>query len=198
MLRRRVAAALVVVIAAASGSGCGDERPERAAGPRETQKAPGVVGPLCSVLPSGDDPGAPASLTDKPADVVLQWIPVVTTFEAAVRASGLARYLRRADGVTILAPTDDAFAAAFDRQTLDDLLLKRQRDLRALLEGHIIDGSLSLAALRSAGSVTTLAGDTLAVAPAGAMARLDDGATTVCADYDAANARIHVIDGVLR
>jgi hypothetical protein len=198
MLRRRVAAALVVVIAAASGSGCGDERPERAAGPRETQKAPGVVGPLCSVLPSGDDPGAPASLTDKPADVVLQWIPVVTTFEAAVRASGLARYLRRADGVTILAPTDDAFAAAFDRQTLDDLLLKRQRELRALLEGHIIDGSLSLAALRSAGSVTTLAGDTLAVAPAGAMARLDDGATTVCADYDAANARIHVIDGVLR
>jgi uncharacterized surface protein with fasciclin (FAS1) repeats len=157
-----------------------------------------VIGPLCSVLPSGDDPGAPASLTDEPADVVLRWIPVLTTFEAAVRASGLAGYLRKADGVTILAPTDDAFAAAFDRQTLDDLLLWRQRELRALLEAHIIDGSLSLAALRDADSVTTLAGDTLTVAPVGAMAQFDDVATTVCADYDATNARIHVIDGVLR
>jgi Fasciclin domain len=198
MLRRRVVAALVVAIAAASGSGCGDDGPEGATGVRESPKATGVIGPLCDLLPSGDDPGAPASLEDKPADVVLQWIPVLTTFEAAVRASGLAGYLRGADGVTILAPTDAAFAAAFDRQKLDDLLLSQKRELRRLLEAHIIDGSRSLAALRDAGSVTTLAGDMLTIAPAGAMARLDDRATTVCADYDAANARIHVIDAVLR
>jgi hypothetical protein len=198
MLRRRVVAALVAAIAATSCSGSSDDTPERAAQPRETLTATGVIGPLCDLLPSGDDPGAPASLTDEPADVALTWIPVVTTFEAAVRASGLAGYLRRADSVTILAPTDDAFAAAFDRQTLDDLLLSRRRELRALLEAHIVDGSLSLAALRNAGHVTTLAGDKLTVATAGAMARFGDGATTVCADYDVANARIHVIDGVLR
>jgi uncharacterized surface protein with fasciclin (FAS1) repeats len=197
MLRRRVVAALVVAIAAGC-SGGDDDTPDRAARTHEAPNTSLVAGPLCDLLPSGDDPGAPASLTDEPADVALQWIPVLTTFEAAVRASGLAGYLHRADGVTILAPTDDAFAAAFDRQRLDDLLLSRQRELRALLEAHIIDGSLSLAALRDAGSVTTLAGDTLTVAPAGAMARLGDGATTVCADYDVANARIHVIDGVLR
>jgi hypothetical protein len=206
MLGRRVVAALFVAIAAASCSGGDDDTPERAARPRQTTSAPVVsadarvvTGPLCDLLPSGDDPGAPASLKDDPADVALQWIPVLTTFEAAVRASGLARYLRRADGVTILAPTDDAFAAAFDRQRLDDLLLFRRRELRALLEAHIVDGrSLSLAALRDAGSVTTLAGDTLSVAPKGAMARFGDRATTVCADYDVANGRIHVIGGVLR
>ena len=198
MLWRRVAAALVAAIAAASCLGCSDETPERADRARETLNASVVTGPLCDLLPSGDDPGAPASLADEPADVALQWIPVVTTFEAAVRASGLAGYLRRADGVTILAPTDEAFAAAFDRQTLDDLLLSRHRELRALLEAHIIDGSLSLAALRDARTVTTLAGDELTVAPAGAMARFGDNATTVCADYDVANARIHVIDRVLR
>ena len=199
MLGRRVAAALVVAIAAVGCSGC--ERTRRSGRPaqaRETPNAPVVSGPLCDLLPSGDDPGAPSSLTDEPADVALQWIPVLTTFEAAVRASGLADYLRRADGVTILAPTDDAFATAFDRQRLDDLLLSRRRELRALLEAHIVDGSLSLAALRDSGSVTTLSGDTLTVAPAGAMARFGDGATTVCADYDVANARIHVIDAVLR
>ena len=198
MLRRRVVAALVVAIAAVSCSACNDDTPERAARAGETPNAPLVTGPLCDLLPSGDDPGAPASLRDDPADVALQWIPVLTTFEAAVRASGLADDLRRADGVTILAPTDDAFAAAFDRQRLDDLLLSRQRELRALLEAHVIDGSLSLAALRDAGSVTTRSGDTLTVTPAGAMARLGDRATTVCADYDVANGRIHVIVGVLR
>ena len=198
MLRRRVLAALVVAIATASGSGCGDDKPERTAEVRESPKEQGVVGPLCDLLPSGDDPGAPATLTGEPADIALQWIPVLTTFEAAVRASGLADDLRRADGVTILAPTDDAFTAAFDRQTLDDLLLSRPRELRTILEAHIIDGSFSLAALRNAGSVTTRAGDMLTVAPSGAMARFDDRATTVCADYDVANARIHVIDRVLR
>ena len=197
MLRRRVAAALVAATAGVSGSGCSDDTPERTAAAPEGPRAGVVVGPLCNALPSGDDPGAPASLRDETADVALTWIPVVTTFEAAVRASGLAGNLRRADGITILAPTDDAFAAAFDRQTLDDLLLSRQSELRELVEAHIIEESLSLADLRDAGSVTTLAGDELTVAPAGAMARFGDRATTVCADYDVANARIHVIDRVL-
>lgn len=197
MLKRRAVAALVVAIAATGCSGGDDDAPDPAA-PAPASKPSIVSGPLCDVLPSGDDPGAPETLTDEPADVALTWIPVVTTFEAAVRAAGLADDLRRADGVTILAPTDDAFAAAFDRQTLDDLLLSRRSELRALLEAHIIDGSLSLSALRDARKVTTLAGEKLTVAPAGAMARFDDRATTVCANYDVANGRIHVIGGVLR
>jgi uncharacterized surface protein with fasciclin (FAS1) repeats len=184
MLRRRVVAAVVVAIAAAGCSGGHDTA--------------SVAGPLCDVLPAGDDPGAPEMLRDEPADVALTWIPVITTFEAAVRASGLVDDLRTADDVTILAPTDDAFAAAFDRQRLDDLLLSRRRELRALLEGHIIDESLSLGELREADSVTTRAGETLTLAPAGAMVQFNDRSTTVCADYDVANARIHVIDRVLR
>jgi hypothetical protein len=198
MLRRRVAATVVAAIVAPSCSGGDDNNPEPPSQAREVPNVGVVTGPLCALLPSGDDPGAPASLRDDSADVALQWIPVLTTFDAAVRASGLAPYLRRANGVTILAPTDDAFAAAFERQTLDDLLLSRQRELRALLEAHIVSGSFSLAALRKAGSVTTLAGNTLPVAPKGAMARIGDRAATVCADYHVANARIHVIDGVLR
>jgi uncharacterized surface protein with fasciclin (FAS1) repeats len=198
MVRRRVAAVLVAAIVATSCSGGDDDKPEPARRARTTPTAQIVSGPLCAVLPTGDDPGAPATLRDDPADVALTWIPVVTTFEAAVRASGLGGYLRRADAVTILAPTDDAFAAAFDRQRLDDLLLSRKRELRAILQSHIVEGRHSLAALRDAARVTTLGGDTLTVAPSGAMARFGDRATTVCADYDVANARIHVIDGVLR
>jgi uncharacterized surface protein with fasciclin (FAS1) repeats len=198
MLKRRGVVALVVAIAAAGCSGSDDDGPERASLTHESPNTSMVTGPLCDLLPSGDDPGAPETLTDETADVALQWIPVVTTFESAVRAAGLADDLRSDDGITILAPTDDAFAAAFDRQKLDDLLLSRHGELRALLKAHLIDGSLSLADLRDADSVTTLAGDKLTVAPAGAMARFDGRATTVCADYDVANGRIHVIGGVLR
>jgi uncharacterized surface protein with fasciclin (FAS1) repeats len=197
MLERRDVAALVVAIAASGCSGGDDDTPQPAA-PAPPSNQSIVAGPLCDLLPSGDDPGAPETLKNDPVDVALTWIPVVTTFEAAMRAAGLADDLRKADGITILAPTDDAFAAAFDRQTLDDLLLSRHRELRDLLEGHMIDRSLSLAELREAGSVTTLAGDTLTVKPAGAMARFGGRATTVCADYDLDNGRIHVIGGVLR
>jgi hypothetical protein len=187
-------AALLVAIAAA---GCSDSDDGAVEGsPATRQASPAIVsGPLCDALPAGTDPGAPASLTDERPAVALQWIPVVTTFEAAVRASGID--LRRPGGVTILAPTDDAFDAAFGRQELDELLLSRHRELRALLEAHLLEGARSLAELREAGSVTTLAGDTLGVAAEGAMARFDDRAGTVCADYAADDARIHVVDGVL-
>lgn len=188
MARGRV---LVCVVVAATGCGGSDDRsPE----PPAPTAAAIVSGPLCDVLPAGDDPGAPATLVDEPAAAALQWIPVVTTFEAAVRASGVARQLR---DVTILAPTDDAFTAAYDRQRLDDLLLRRRGDVRALVEAHVVDGELSLSELVDAGEVTTRAGETIAVADADGQARLGDRARTVCADYDVAGARIHVIDAVL-
>ena len=193
-------ATLTIAVAVAGCAGSDEPKQEPPAGSTtgSTAAAPGVTGPLCDVLPAGDDPGAPASLTGDPADVALQWIPVVTTFEAAVRASGLADELHSAGGVTILAPTDDAFTAAFNRQRLDDLLVSRRRELRGLVEAHLVDGVLSLSDLLAADSVTTRSGDTVEVTRAGGMARFGDRATTVCADYRAANAAIHVVDGVLR
>jgi uncharacterized surface protein with fasciclin (FAS1) repeats len=169
----------VVLAIAVAGCGGADEAP------------PGTVsGPLCAALPAGDDPGAPRTLVEKSPAEALTWIPVVTTFEAAVRRAGI-----ELDDVTILAPTDDAFAA-MDRQRLDELLLSRAES-RALVEQHVVKGVHSLSDLRDAGELTTLAGDTISVDEAGAMARLAGRATTVCADYAAAGARIHVIDGVL-
>ncbi len=193
---RLIVSVLLLAIAASSCSGSDDDAiPESRDGPDSIPRV--VTGPLCDLLPAGEDPGGPATLTSKPADVALQWIPVLTTFEAGARASGLAADLRATDGVTILAPTDDAFTTTFSRGALDELLLSRQGELRALLEAHMIDEALSLPELLEVSSVTTLAGDTLKIDPAGSMARLDDRAETVCADYRVANARIHVIDGVL-
>jgi uncharacterized surface protein with fasciclin (FAS1) repeats len=152
---------------------------------------------LCDLLPTGTDPGGPETLTTEPADEALKWMPVLTIFEAGARASGLTAYLRETQGVTILAPTDEAFVTTFSEDELDDLLISRRRALRGLLRAHMIEGQLSLAQMLDEGRVTTLAGDTIDITPRGGMARLGDQAETVCADYRVANARIHIIDGLL-
>ncbi|RLK25091.1 fasciclin domain-containing protein [Micromonospora sp. M71_S20] len=195
--RRRAVAgtalALLVTVTGCTGS------PVRSAAAEGTGDSTpvAVTGPLCDVLPSGTEPGSPGSLVDRSPAQALTWIPVLTTFEAAVRATGMAEELSAAGGLTILAPTDDAFRAKFSTANVDQLLLKDTATLRGLLREHLVAGARPVADLASAGTVTTLAGTTLAVTPAGSGARLADRAETVCADYRATGARIHVIDKVL-
>jgi uncharacterized surface protein with fasciclin (FAS1) repeats len=165
------------------------------AGPATRADAP--TGPLCDQLPAGNAPGNPAALTREPADVALQWIPVLTKFEAAIRASGLATDLRGAKGVTVLAPTDDAFTGRISERDFQDLVLFRKDELRTLLRAHLVDGSLTLLDLVRAGSVTTLAGTTVTVSGGDGVASIADRARTVCGDYRVANGRIHIINGVL-
>lgn len=196
--RRRTAAAGAALTLLLAAAGCGGPS---GAGPSEARRTGGnapvaVTGPLCGALPSGSEPGSPASLVGQPPAQALTWIPVLTTFEAAVRATGMAGELA-AGGVTILAPTDDAFRATFSTANLDRLLLSDTDTLRRLLREHLVDGARSAAELAAAGSVTTRAGTTLPVTAAGTGARLADGAETVCADYRAGGARIHVINKVL-
>ncbi|WP_433287656.1 fasciclin domain-containing protein [Micromonospora sp. CA-244673] len=197
--RRTAALAAVALSLALTGTGCsgaGTPSPA-AAGGAAPKAAPVVSGPLCDLLPSGSEPGNPAALAGQPAEAALQWLPVLTTFEAAVRASGMSADLHGGSGVTILAPSDDAFAAKFSEDNLDQLLVADRDKLRGLLREHLVAGSLSLSDLVSAGTVTTLAGTTLTVTGGGGNARLADQADTVCADYQVAGARIHIINHVL-
>ncbi|MFE9694598.1 fasciclin domain-containing protein [Micromonospora sp. NPDC005806] len=194
---RRRLTALAAVAVSLLLTGCTGAEPGDAANGKAAAAAPVVSGPLCDLLPSGSDPGNPAALAGQPPEVALQWLPVLTTFDAAVRASGLAADLHSGSGLTILAPTDDAFAAKFSEDNLDQLLLVQQDTLRGLLREHLVAGSLSLSDMVAAGGVTTLAGTKVTVTGGGGTARLAGQADTVCADYQVAGARIHIIDRVL-
>ncbi|MFU8852496.1 fasciclin domain-containing protein [Micromonospora sp. SL1-18] len=202
--RRRLAALAAVGLSLAlAGTGCsgaGAGPTGRAAAATAGTNAPAasaVHGPLCDALPSGTEPGNPASLAAEPPETALQWLPVLTTFESAVRAAGMTAELHATSGVTILAPTDDAFAKQFSEDNLDELFIADKDKLRGLLREHLVAGSLSLSDLVAAGEVTTLAGTKIRVTGGGATARLADKADTVCADYRAADARIHLINRVL-
>ncbi|MER7169140.1 fasciclin domain-containing protein [Micromonospora sp. NPDC000207] len=189
-----LALSLLIAVAGCTGS------PEADSGPadRAADSTPvAVTGPLCDVLPSGTEPGNPNSLADQSPGVALTWIPVLTTFEAAVRATGMAEELSAAGAITVLAPTDDAFRAKFSTENVDQLLLKETETLRGLLREHVLTGAYPVADLVAAGTVTTLAGTPVTVTSAETGARVADRADTVCADYQATGARIHVINKVL-
>ena len=101
--------------------------------------------------------------------------------------------------MTILAPSDDAFELQFSEDNLDELFITDKDKLRGLLREHLVAGSLSMADLVAAGEVTTLAGTKIPVTEAGGgtSARVARKADTVCADYQAAGVRIHIINRVL-
>jgi uncharacterized surface protein with fasciclin (FAS1) repeats len=165
--------------------------------PPASATTPQVTGPLCAALPTGTDPGNPTFLASQPADQALRWIPTLTTFEAALRTSGVLTDLPAGTGVTILAPTDDAFAATFSEDNWDDLMTHHTDQLRTLLKAHLVTGAHPIDDLTTAGTTTTLDGTAITVTRTGPTARLGDRADTVCADYQATNARIHLINAVL-
>ncbi|MFF5181571.1 fasciclin domain-containing protein [Micromonospora sp. NPDC000316] len=158
--------------------------------------APPLTGPLCAALPADTEPGNPAFLAGQPVNEALRWMPTLTTFEAALRTSGLLAELPT-DGLTILAPSDDAFAAKFSEDNWDDLMVRHADKLRTLLKAHLIAGTHQIDDLVDAGTATTLDGTAIAVTRTGPTARLADRADAVCAGYQATNTRIHIINAVL-
>jgi len=200
-LRHHVARALLLAVAATSvasaSGGCTSSGTATRTPATRSSTTAAPTGRLCDQLPSGNAPGNPGALTREPADAALQWIPVLTKFEAAIRASGLAADLRGAKGVTILAPTDDAFTGTISERTFEELVLFRKDELRTLLKSHLVDRSLSLSDLVDAGNVTTLAGTSVTVSRRDGVAHIADRAETVCGDYQVANGRIHIINRVL-
>lgn len=152
---------------------------------------------LCPYLPSGSDPGSPQDLSNDSADTAIEKIPVLTVFAAAMHASGFDSRLQTASGVTILAPTDDAFAAEILEDELDMLLIERHGDLKKLLESHVIAKKRSLAGLVGGGGASSLSGDRVTFAAAGGGVRISDDANVICSDLSSRNATINVIDSVL-
>lgn len=181
-----------------STTGTEGEQVEGGSGnPITSTPSPASTQSLCPFLPSGTDPGSPQDLANKTADVAIDTIPVLSVFAAAMHASEFDGVLRRANGVTILAPTDDAFAADIPEDELEKLLITRPRDLRKLLQSHVIGKQRPLGNLVSDGRATALSGDLVTFEASGEAVRVSDDANVTCSDLGAANATVHIIDSVL-
>lgn len=165
--------------------------------PNNPTPSPVPTRSLCPFLPSGTDPGSPQDLEDKTADAAIASIPVLSVFAAAVQASELDAVLRTVPGVTVLAPTDDAFAADIPEDELEELLIHRHDDLKQLLERHIMAKQRTLESLVNAGRATALSGHSMKFAATNGAVRISNDANVTCSDVKAANATIHIVDSVL-
>ena len=140
---------------------------------------------------------------EEKADIVALAVKTETlsTLIAAVQAADLVETLQGEGPFTVLAPTNDAFAA-LPAGTLDTLLLPENKDqLASILTYHVIAGDIMAADLTNGQVVTTVNGGTLTVEISDAGVYFVDAkggkAKVVTADVDASNGTVHVIDAVL-
>lgn len=122
-----------------------------------------------------------------------------STLIAAIEAAGLGETLEGEGPFTVLAPTDAAFAEAFEALGIDaEALLADTETLTAILTYHVIGQAADsqLVATLDGQSVETLNGQAVDVNVVDGQIMINE-ATVVSADLLADNGIVHVINGVL-
>jgi uncharacterized surface protein with fasciclin (FAS1) repeats len=120
-----------------------------------------------------------------------------TTLTKALEASGWDQSLTTASGITVLAPTDEAFAR-LPAGVLDDLMKPENRErLIAVLGYHVVPADAPASALAGTkGEIPTVNGAPLMIDGTGDGVTIN-GANVVASDVRASNGIIHAIDAVL-
>lgn len=152
-----------------------------------------VFGAACSAVPA-DGPGSFDGMATDPVATAASHNPVLSTLVTAVKKAGLVDSLNSAQGITVFAPTNDAFAA-LDKKTLDKALADPKGLLTTVLTYHVVAGQLSPSEL--AGEHKTLQGGTVTVAGSGEDFTVNGSAKVVCGNVPTANATVYLIDNVL-
>jgi uncharacterized surface protein with fasciclin (FAS1) repeats len=117
-----------------------------------------------------------------------------STLMKAIETAGIADVLRGSDSMTILAPTDEAFAQLPDGK-LDDLL-QNSSTLRRVLLYHVVPGDMRSDDLAEIDEAPTEEGSVIAVDRTDGQVKVNE-ATVIQTDILADNGVIHAIDRVL-
>lgn len=152
-----------------------------------------------AMLLAAPAPAATAPHTDSPKNIVetAQAAGSFNTLIAAAKAAGLVDPLVGKGPLTVLAPTDEAFAA-LGTDTINDLLRPENKEtLARILKYHVIAGSVGSTDALKAQKAATLAGPEVTFGLDGGRLRINGDVNVVANDVQASNGVIHVIDKVL-
>jgi uncharacterized surface protein with fasciclin (FAS1) repeats len=155
--------------------------------------ASGPFGAACSAVPASG-PGSLEALAQDPVATAASNTPELSTLVTAVKKAGLVNTLNSAQGITVFAPTNDAFSA-LPKPTLDKTLGDPNGLLTTVLTYHVVQGQLAPDQL--AGSHKTLQGATLQVSGSGQDFTVNGNSSVVCGNLKTANATVYLIDQVL-
>ncbi|MFL6089994.1 MAG: fasciclin domain-containing protein [Aeromicrobium sp.] len=196
----RHAAAVVAAVAlsaslAACGGGNNDTETNQAM-PEKTAASPTgpgaqTFGPACSAIPKSGA-GSFNGMATAPVASAASANPLLTTLVAAVTKAGLVDTLNSADGITVFAPTDEAFAK-IPKADLDAVLADKAK-LTQILTHHVVEGQLDPSEV--AGEHETLNKDMIEV-KGDESGMTVDGAKVLCGNIPTDNATVYVIDTVL-
>ncbi|GAA0936361.1 fasciclin domain-containing protein [Nonomuraea longicatena] len=154
--------------------------------------APRPFGPACSTVPATGK-GSFTGMAADPVATAASNNPVLSTLVTAVKKAGLVDTLNGADGITVFAPTNQAFAK-IDKKTLAKVLADK-KTLTSILTHHVVAGRKTPADLRR-GRFTTLQGGKVATRGSGTTYKINN-ARVVCGDVTTRNATVYMIDTVL-
>jgi uncharacterized surface protein with fasciclin (FAS1) repeats len=151
-----------------------------------------LFGPGCAGLPASGQ-GSAAAIADEPVATAASQNPDLSTLVSAVTAAGLADTLNNAEGITVFAPTNEAFAK-IPEDTLKGVLADKKA-LTDILTYHVVPEQPTAADLGQ-GSFKTLQGGSITTVASGDTFTAND-ARIVCGNLKTSNAVVHVIDTVL-
>ena len=153
-----------------------------------------TFGEGCAAVPE-DGAGSFDGMATEPVATAASANPLLTTLVSAVKQAGLVDTLNSAEGITVFAPTDDAFAK-IPAKTLEGVL-KDKKTLTAILTHHVVGEQLAPEDL--AGTHQTLNNDELVVEGSGEKftADTEERAEIICGNIQTANATVYVVDTVM-
>ncbi|WP_433302847.1 fasciclin domain-containing protein [Actinoplanes sp. CA-030573] len=210
MRTTRFAALAAAALFSISVAACGDDSSSgsSSAAPAATTTAPSPMasaspsmmdamtnfGPGCAAVPTDpSNKGSFEAMAQVPVATAASGNPLLSTLVSAVKQAGLVDSLNSADGITVFAPTNDAFnkiPAADLKKVLAD-----KKTLTSILTYHVVPGKLTPTDL--AGSHKTLQGGELTVSGSGEDFKVNGDASVVCGNVQTANANVYIIDTVL-
>jgi uncharacterized surface protein with fasciclin (FAS1) repeats len=151
-----------------------------------------VFGAGCAAVPTSGA-GSFSGMVTAPVASAASANPVLSTLVTAVKAAGLVDTLNSAQGITVFAPANSAFAK-IPAAALNSVLANKP-ELTKILTYHVIAGELSPAQL--AGTHKTLEGGTVTVTGSGTDFTVNGTAKVVCGNVPTANATVYIVDSVL-
>jgi uncharacterized surface protein with fasciclin (FAS1) repeats len=187
---------MALLAAACSGNDAGSTGNQTSAASPTTaapMTAAAPFGAACSAVPASGA-GSLEALAQDPVATAASNTPELSTLVTAVKKADLVDTLNSAQGITVFAPTNDAFAA-LPKPTLDKALGDPKGLLTTVLTYHVVEGQLTPDQL--AGSHKTLQGGTLEVTGSGQDFTVNGNSGVVCGNIKTANATVYLIDQVL-
>ncbi len=153
-----------------------------------------TFGEGCAAVPA-DGAGSFNGMATDPVATAASANPLLTTLVTAVTKAGLVDTLNSSEGITVFAPTNDAFAK-LPPKTLKAVLADKEM-LTAILTHHVVGEQLSPDNL--AGTFETLNKDELTVEGSDETftADTEEQAKIICGNIPTANATVYVIDTVM-